>query len=197
MRFLVRCCATSALALAIGFGLAGCDTGVDIDEPSPAPDVTTVPEEPAEVVTEITLHSVGKKFGADRRERLKASMAEVIDPWIENAFLGEFPRADWSPAFSGFADKAAQDAQGRDLDVLTNAALAGQIDAATATRRRVKVSVFAYQGRPRGATAHVVLDFDTTGVLEQSMRLRGDLFLTREQGAWKVFGYDVRQAVVR
>lgn len=197
MRFLVRCCATSALALAMGFGLAGCDTGADIDEPAPEPSVSGGVDEPAEVVTEITLHSVGKTFGAERRERLKASIAEVVDPWIDNAFLGEFPRADWSPAFVGFSQEAAQDALGRDLEVLTNAALAGQIDTATATRRRVKVSVFAYQGRPRGATAHVVLDFDTTGAVEQSMRLRGDLFLTRDQGAWKVFGYDVGQAVAR
>jgi hypothetical protein len=39
-----------------------------------------------------------------------------------------------------------------------------------------------------------VLDFTTTGDLEQSLRVRGDLYLAKDRGEWKIFGYDVDQA---
>ena len=54
--------------------------------------------------------------------------------------------------------------------------------------------MFAVEGHPRGVTAHFVLEFDTSGDLEQSMRVRGDLYLAKDKGEWRVFGYDVDQA---
>ena len=71
---------------------------------------------------------------------------------------------------------------------------AGQINSASATRRRVRLNVFTYKGHPRGATAHFVLDFTTKGDLAESMQLRGDLYLAKDKGEWKIFGYDVDQA---
>src|SRR6185436_6150110 len=103
-------------------------------------------------------------------------------------------RTSWSSAFSGFTKGAATDAEHRDLDLLTNAAIAGQIQSATATRRRVRLNVFTFKGHPRGATAHVVLDFTTKGDLEEAMQVRGDLYLAKVKGEWKIFGYDVDQA---
>jgi hypothetical protein len=80
---------------------------------------------------------------------------------------------------------------------MTSAAIGDRIDSASATKRRVTVDVFAFEGHPRGATAHFFLDFDTQGELEASMRVRGDLYLTKVQGQWKVFGYDVDEAEQR
>ena len=94
----------------------------------------------------------------------------------------------------GFTKGAAADAQARDLDLLTNAGIAGQIESATATRRRVRLNVFAFNGHPRGATAHFVLDFTTKGDLEETLQVRGDLYLAKDKGEWKIFGYDVDQA---
>ena len=40
-----------------------------------------------------------------------------------------------------------------------------------------------------------VLEFATKGDVAESMSVRGDLYLFKEKGVWKVFGYDVDQAV--
>jgi hypothetical protein len=146
------------------------------------------------VVTVTTLQKVGKQLDAVHRARVKAAVTAVVDPWFDGAFLGTFPRSNWSPAFAGFTQGAAADAEHRDLDLLTNAGIADQIQSATATRRRVRVNVFTFQGHPHGVTAHVVLDFTTKGDLEEALRVRGDLYLTKDKGEWKIFGYDVDQA---
>ena len=182
----------SGVVLAVLAGAVGCDSGDDIggdDKGSSATHGSDVPE----VATVTTLQNVGKRLDAVHRERVKLRVGEVIDPWFDDAFLGEFPRDGYDAAFAGFTKGAAADAQ-RDLDLLSNAGIADQIESATATKRRVRVDVFAYQGHPKGATAHFVLDFTTKGDLEESMRVRGDLYLAKDRGEWKIFGYDVDQA---
>jgi hypothetical protein len=145
------------------------------------------------VDTVITIEH-GEGIDAARQAKVLASVTAVVDPWFDEAFLGEFPRSDFSAAFAEFTKDAAADAQ-RDLDVLTSSGIADQIDSATATNRRVRLDVFAPDGHPRGVTANFVLDFDTTGDLEEQLRVHGALYLAKDKGEWKVFGYDVDQAV--
>jgi hypothetical protein len=178
-----------SVGLVLALGAAGCDSGEDIEASPEGPSVdhgTDVPKVP----TMTTLQNIGKKLDANRRARVKGGVTAVIDPWFDGAFLGEFPREDYSDAFAGFTKGAAADAEG-DLDILSNQAIADQIDSATATKRRVRADVFAFDGHPRGVTAHFVLDFTTSGDLEASMRVRGDLYLAKDRGEWKIFGYDV------
>jgi hypothetical protein len=184
--------AGAAGVLTLVLGLSGCDSGDDIegnqdgatsDRGTDAPDVTTV----------VTLQNVGQDLDADHRARVKDGVTAAIDPWLEGAFLGDFPRGGYTDAFAGFTPGAAQDAE-RDLDLLSNQVIGDQIETATATKRRVRLDLFAPDGHPRGATAHVVLDFTTVGDLEESMRVRGDLYLAKDKGEWKIFGYDVGQA---
>ena len=174
-------------------GAVGCDSGDNVgdqDSASPSSHATDAPA----VTTVTTLQKVGMQLDAVHRARLKAGVTAVIDPWFDGAFLGDFPRANWGRAFFGFTKGAAADAQQRDLDLLTNAGIADQIDSATATWRRVRLNVFSFQGHPRGITAHFVLDFSTKGDLQEAMKVRGDLYLAKDKGEWKIFGYDVDQA---
>ena len=69
----------------------------------------------------------------------------MVDQWFDEAFLGEFPRSDFDAAFAAFTEDAAADAE-RDIDLLSNADIADQIDSATATNRRVRLDVFAAEG---------------------------------------------------
>jgi hypothetical protein len=179
-------------AVVLVLGAAGCDSGDDIEgkqDGAPSDRATDTPD----VSTVTTLQNVGKRIDPDHRARVKDGITAVIDPWFEGAFLGDFPRDGYTDAFAGFTQGAAEDAE-RDLDLLSNQAIADQIDSATATRRRVRLDVFAPDGHPRGVTAHVVLDFTTTGDLEESMQVRGDLYLAKDKGEWKIFGYDIGQA---
>ena len=183
------------MGLVLSLGAAGCDSGDDIEGNQDNPDGSTSGQgaDVPQVPTVTTLQNIGKKLDADHRARVKGGVTAVIDPWFDGAFLGDFPRDDYTGAFEGFTRGAAADAE-RDLDILSNQSIADQIDSATATRRRVRVDVFAFDGHPRGVTAHFVLDFTTSGDLEGSVRVRGDLYLAKDRGAWKIFGYDVDQA---
>jgi hypothetical protein len=182
-----------AAVLVTVLGAAGCDSGDDLGDQKGGSGQGQGTDTP-EVTTLTTLHSTGEKLDSAHRDRVKAGVNEVIDPWFDGAFLGDFPRSDWSEAFTGFTKGAAADAQGRDLDLLTNAGIADQIDSVTAIRRRVRLNVFAAEGHPHGATAHVVLEFSTKGDLAESMSVQGDLYLFKEKGQWRIFGYDIDEA---
>ena len=136
----------------------------------------------------------GEGMDAARRAKVLDGVTAVIDPWFDEAFLGEFPRSDFSSAFAAFTRDAAADARARPRPP-QQPAIADQIDSATATNRRVRLDVFAPDGHPRGVTANFVLDFDTTGDLEEHLRVHGALYLAKDKGEWKVFGYDVDEAV--
>jgi len=192
MTSVTRSSAGSLLALVLLLGATGCDSGEDIAgnrDGGQSGRGTDIPDVP----TVITLQNVGQQLDADHRTRVKDGVTAVLDPWLEGAFLGDFPREGYTAAFAGFSKGAAEDAE-RDLDLLSNQAIADQIDSATATKRRVRLDVFAPEGHPRGVTAHFVLDFTTAGDLEESMRVRGDLYLAKDKGEWKIFGYDIDQA---
>jgi hypothetical protein len=171
---------------------AGCDSGDDIGNSSDASPGSHASEDPG-VETVITIEH-GEGIDAARQAKVLDAITAVVDPWFDEAFLGDFPRSDFSPAFTAFTKDAAADAQ-RDLDIMSSSGIADEIDSATATNRRVRLDVFAPGGHPRGVTANFVLDFDTAGELEQHLRVHGALYLAKDKGEWKVFGYDVDQAV--
>jgi hypothetical protein len=124
------------------------------------------------------------------RASLKADVNKAVDAWFEGAFLGDFPRADYTPAFEGFTQGARRDALG-DLSLLSNKKIQDRIESAVAGNRRVRLDVLAPRGDPQGVTAHFVLDYFTHGGLEDHLRVRGSLYLTPEEGTWRIFGYDV------
>ena len=187
-----RSALVSGVAVLLVFGAVGCDSGDDIGDSSEAAPGSHASDPPG-VATVITIER-GEGMDAARQAKVINGVTSVIDPWFDEAFLGDFPRSDFAPAFAGFTPGAAEDAQ-RDLDVLSSSAIADQIDSAAATNRRVRLDVFAPDGRPRGVTANFVLDFDTTGDLEEHLRVHGALYLAKDKGEWKVFGYDVDEAV--
>jgi hypothetical protein len=187
-----RSALVSGVAVLLLAAAVGCDSGDDIgdsSDPSPGSHASDLPA----VDTVITIEH-GEGMDAARQAKVLAGVTGVIDPWFDEAFLGDFPRSDFSAAFSAFTKDAAADAQ-RDIDLLSSSGIAEQIDSATATNRRVRIYVFAPDGHPRGVTANFVLDFDTTGDLEEQLRVHGALYLAKDKGEWKVFGYDVDQAV--
>jgi hypothetical protein len=181
------------VALLLLAGAVGCDSGDDLGKSDTSPGTSGRGTDVPEVETVITIEH-GEGMDAVHQTKMIDGISAVVDPWFDDAFLGDFPRSDFSPAFVAFTKGAATDAE-RDLDLLSSAGIADQIDSATATNRRVRLDVFAPDGHPRGVTASFVLDFDTTGDLEEHLRVHGALYLAKDKGEWKVFGYDVDKAV--
>ena len=126
---------------------------------------------------------------------MKADVSAVVDEFFDNAYLGEFPRPSYDKAYAAFTGGARADAE-RDADLLSNVAIADQIEQATGTKRRIALDVFAVKGKPQGVTARFTLDFETAGELERSERVKGYLLLSYEGDEWQVFGYDVIRSVI-
>lgn len=179
----------AGLALVLVLGAGGCSGD---DEPDPAPaGQSTDQGETFEIETRTTLGRVAGRLSRADRQRLPDAVTEVVQRWFDAAYVGgEFPRSDFKDAFPGFTRRAAAEAR-QDRDLMTNAAIGDQVDQVTPTKSRIRLDVLAPGGRASGATARFVLAFRTEGEVERRVQVRGRLLLTRENGAWRIFGYDV------
>jgi hypothetical protein len=162
------------------------------DEPSAAASTAT-DERP--LVTMATVGRVTGKLGDKKKQQMKADVTEVMDAFFDNGYLGDFPRSSFDKAYASFTTGARADAR-RDADLLSNAKIADRIDGATSTKRRVAIDVLAVKGKAQGVTARFTLEFDTSGELERTDRVRGYLLLDNEGDGWQVFGYDVMRSVI-
>jgi len=188
--------AATAAVLACGVALAGCSSGRDDRQagaaPKPSPSASAS-SDPAP--TQAVLATVTGRLPADRRAALTKAVTAVVDGWLDGAYLGDFPRSDYAPAFAGFTAGAAAKAQ-RQLALMSNAPVSDRIDSATATRRSISLDVLAVGRRAVGVTARVDLAFGTTGRLAGPQEVTGTLDLTPAAGGWKVFGYRVSRTPV-
>jgi hypothetical protein len=142
--------------------------------------------------TTTTVVAVTGRLPADRRRRVKAAVARVVDGWLDAAYVGgTYPRSGgFRHAFPRFSSGAEDEAR-RDLPLTTNAGIASRIDGVDVRRRELRLDILAVRGGAVGVTARVLLVFDTTGRLERRERIQGRLLLARRGGRWQVFGYDI------
>lgn len=191
-----RAAGAVSLLLTIALAATACtDDAGSPDEPdSDAPGSSAAP---APLKTTATIGRVTGKLAHGARGPLKRKVSAVVDRWIDAAYVaGDYPRSDFKDAFPGFSTGARAEAHS-DIELMTNVALGDRIDGVEATKRRVQVDVLAVKRIAVGVTAHFVLDFDTLGDVERSQHLKGRLYMTRHNGGWKVFGYDVTKGRAR
>lgn len=163
--------------------------------PSASTSPVTEPAVAAPLTTEAEVKKVVGKLKTGGRGQLVRQITPVVDQWWEAAYLGgTWPRTAFGDAFPGFTQGATKEAR-RDKELLSNADIGATTTAVTATKRDVRLDVIAPSGRVAGVTARIALDFDTTGDQPHQVSVRGRVFLTRKEGTWRIFGYDVRKAV--
>lgn len=187
-----------AVLLALALGAGACSGHEDQPAPSVEPSATPSPSAVAPpLATTVSVSKITGRLSAPRRRRLQVEVGEVVDRWWDAAYVGgDYPRRDFGDAFPGFTGGADTEARG-DRSLLTNATIGDRIDEVTATLRRVRVDALAVRGRAVGVTARLRLDFRTRGQIEKKFQVRGRLLLTRMDGRWRVFGYDVTKGAVR
>lgn len=150
------------------------------------------PRGPAQAALEVSVVEHAGPLDDQQRAEVEAGVGDVLSEYVVRAFLGEFPRDDFVPAFSAFTSRAARGAA-EDIDLLT-AARYKDADRVVATRLRVQISSLAAGNDVVGATAQVDLAFDVTGSAAGSgFALTGRFLLAHDGGAWSVFGYDVQR----
>ncbi len=147
--------------------------------------------------TTTTVGQVVGKLGKQQRQQLKARVTEVVDGWIDAAYVsGPYPRRRFEHSFPGFSAGAKDEAR-RDAGLMSNAAVGDWVQSVEAVARRLKLDVLATRGRAVGVTARVLLRIELRGRrLERIDRIAGRLFLTYRNQDWQVFGYDVTRAEV-
>lgn len=171
-------------------------TGCSDDEPAPTSDPTESLQEPSNAPTleiEPVTESgtiVGRLPRKDRK-RVEGAVSRTAVRFLEAAYLaGDYPRSNFSEAFPGFSRGAARVAR-RDRNLLTNKRIGQRIDDVTPTALRVKVDLLAVHTRAVAATAHLRLAFKTSGRVTRRVRVAGELRLTKHDGHWKIFAYDL------
>lgn len=196
-RRLARPASTIALALLLGTPLSAC-SGDDGGPGASGPDASrgADAEAPAPVETVAEVGKVVGKLSGPRRARLKDHVTEVVDAWIDAAYLGDFPRTDFDDAFPGFSDGAVADAR-TDGALMSNKALGPDLDEVVALQRRLTIDALAPRGRAVGVTARVVLTMRLSGEVNRKERVSGSLLMTYRDGDWQVFGYDVTRGRAR
>jgi hypothetical protein len=184
-----------AAVVAVALATSGC-SGSDSDEPrtaasssAPAAATATAPA----VTTQVGWGRLVGRIPATRRHRLAADVRQVVDGWIDAAYLaGDYPRTDFSGSWPGFTRGAALDAR-RDADLTSNHDIGASIDGVQPQTRALTLDVVSARRRPVGVTAHVALRFATTGARPETVQVAGRLFLTPTGQGWQIFGYDVRK----
>jgi hypothetical protein len=149
------------------------------------------------VRTRTKIHRVFGRLPDARRKVVRRQVGEVVDRWWEAAYLGgTYPRSSFPAAFPGFTRGAEARARA-DKALLTNQTGGHRIDSVEATHRSVSLDVLATRKQARSVTAHVLLRFDTTGDKTGTTVVRGRLFLVRQRGGWRIFGYDLSKGARR
>ena len=178
-----------AALVVVGLAAGGCRGGSD--EQGEADATSSTSAAPGEVVTAASVGELAGKLPQARRDRLVGEVQQVVDGWIDAAYLaGDYPRTDFADSWPGFTAGAQAKAK-RDGDLMSNRDIGGSIDGVETEKRQVKLDVLSVAKRPVGVTARVVLRFATTGDTAKDVRVAGRLYLTKGTQGWQVFGYDV------
>lgn len=154
-----------------------------------APDQVTLSSNP--VATKTSIHRVHGRLPEARRKAVRRDIGRVVDRWWEAAYLGgTYPRDSFPDAFPGFTRGAERLARA-DKALLTNQTGGPRIESVTPRKRSISLDIMAVGRHARSVTARFVLRFSTTGAKDGTTVVRGQLFLTRRSGPWRIFGYDV------
>lgn len=125
------------------------------------------------------------------RDEAVDDVAQVVDSWFEAAYLGDYPRDDFSAAWPGFSKGLAAQAR-REAALMSNAEQGAGLESVRATTRKVRVDLLSVKGRPVGATARFRLVLDSTGADGAGTEtISGRLSLTPTRTGWQVFEYKV------
>lgn len=187
---------TPAAVLILALCLSGCSGGDDDEPDANTPEGGSSTTSPG-IDSRVEVGEVAGKLAKAPAREVAADVAEVVDRWLDAAYVGgDYPRSDFGNAFPGFTKDAAALAS-RQPGLMSNKAVGADVEEVKATRRVISVDLLAPKGKVAAATAHVNLVFDLTGDKARTDQIRGRVVLTRSKGGWQVFGFDIERGEVR
>jgi hypothetical protein len=190
--------AAAGAALSV-LALAGCSWGDDEDEPAEVAEPATTEPGTQRLGPDGRWLVTVEQWGGVRlqnRDRIAESVARTLDEYVEGAFGGKYPRADFDSAFAVWTEDAARLGK-QDAEITTNSALGEALVDVAADSLQAELFVFAPGETPGGASAHVVMRFigEQAGGDRVTITVKGELRLTRDGDRWRIFGYDLEHGV--
>lgn len=179
-----------ALVMSLGTGCTSSTRDSDDADPTTSGAGANGTEVPA-LETKIHLGQVTGKLAKPAAKELIGQVALSVDQWIDGAYVaGDYPRTDFAEAFVSFTPGAAAVAKA-DRNLLTNAPIGATLESVTALKRDVTIDLLAPRGKPGGATARVLVKFETSGAGDAAYVVRGRLSLVPADAGWQIFAYDL------
>jgi hypothetical protein len=183
--------------LGLVLGLAGCSGGDDEDGPGAGSSSSGTVDDARAAPSRVEVGEVAGRLGKGPARQVAADVAAVVDRWLDAAYVaGDYPRSSFGDAFPGFT-KGAATLAARHSGLMSNKSVGADVDTVTATRRVVRVDLLAPGGKAAAATAHVNLVIELDGDVARTDQVTGRVVLTRSDGGWKVFGFDIERGEVR
>lgn len=188
----VRLAVGAAVSVLVLSGAAGCTDG-DPEEEAGSPSSEQSAEQTPTVRTKASVGEVAGRLPRPARRAAMREVVDVVDTWIDAAHVGgEWPREIGDEAYAGFTPAAARAAK-KDAALTSATETSEEVEAVTVKRRVVRVDLVGARGRAVGATARVVLTYETEGEAATTVRVRGRLLLTPVKQGWKIFGHDLTE----
>lgn len=143
--------------------------------------------------------SIGERPLPRRRVAvIERQVGAVITSYVDEAFLGAYPRQSFRGAFDHFTGNAAVQAR-QDRDLVTNAAVGAEVEAVAPLVKRARLEMLVHRGVVAGLTARVrvVFRMEREDGTARRVTVAGRLLMNRNRrGAWQIFGYDLARAAV-
>ena len=180
--------------------LSGCSTDAQRSSQESGETPGQNPSVSPSLATASQVAGVYGRLPGPKRAAVRREVVAVLDEWWAAAYLaGDYPRSSFADPFPGFTPGAAAQAR-QDKLLMTNRDVSEDIDSVIALSQKVKLDVLAVGEQARSVTARFRLRFDTesgdtfdteSGDTVEQVLVSGRVFMTRRQGKWRIFGYDV------
>lgn len=192
--------ASVALVVLASVAVTACSP--DEQAPPDEPGSTAGPStgaDPTSLETTVVVGRVNGRLDERARAQLVQRVGPAVDTWVDRAYGGDYPRADFSGVFATFTRGAAALARAEPA-TMSNRAVGRRVDDVRPARRHLRLDVLAVDGRAVGVTARLDLVLELSGEVTRRDRITGTLLLTFEKSAagagWRVFGYDMSRGEV-
>ncbi len=170
------------------------------DGPAPSQSAGATPTlEAKPVPLRLRSRSIGERpLPRKRAAAVERQVGAVITAYLDEAFLGTYPRRGFQGAFDHFSGNAAVQAR-QDRDLVTNAGLGSDLESVVPLVKRARLEMLVHRGVVAGLTARlrVVFRAERADGTARRVTVAGRLLMNRNRrGAWQIFGYDLARAAV-
>lgn len=144
------------------------------------------------VVRNVAVGAVVGKLPQDQADAVAGEVEGLVGDYLDWAFLGDYPRTDWSTPPPGFTPRAGKQflKDMRTMPGLTNQPRGAELTKVSQVVEDITVDVLAPKGEPAGATGHYKISFLAESSTEPlQITTSGRLILAPVDGTWQIVGY--------